>query len=766
MKKKNSRPRKKPSNSLRGPFFAGHSFNGIPFEVRQRAIAEHGQRQRERFKTMLPQIVNLISEVDPLNTLALISSYGLMGTPEQQGSHKASLGTSKIQQGHVEFLQAICLRNRLESERSFPDPQTIQDLFDTLPELFGAYQAMRLDSKTQGAEGNLTEHDAGIIQLQELMRAHTSVVRNWGYFGNVTRISKDLLSRIDNEYERHAGMKLSKIVDIFEGLVRRHEKKINEHLEMLHSIFSLRTKAAILEQFFTTFEFKGATEDFRRQLANANVTTEQAKYALLPLSDRFIGPTLLISNQELADEFSVDLDAVRRITKGTSLAFADLVDHDPEHFFLNNPVWLRPLIYLQEDIYFCALPQTLLSFVFPIAEELLAPFEGLPAKLSNVRSEFLEDEVARLSELAFPGCERFRGFKWREGSQQFESDLVIRFDTTLILIESKSGRISWPALRGAPSRLLEHIKKLIVEPSDQSGRLAQRLEEDILRLKNNEQPTLNFPLPLRGVTCVVRLSVMLHDFATIQSVPAMLASAGLLQNKYPLAPCISLADLDVMLDMLDTPYFRLHYIRQRAELLMKLRTIGDELDMLGMYLDTAMNLGAIQATEQTIITSGYSVKIDRYYSLKDESLPCKKPKPSTSQWFKRLCAQLEERSRPGWSEIACALLSISPSDQAKVERGIRRLSTRARAGKPLKDSLDAVMLVPPEWTSQAVAFQIKLHDGTDLYGSDSHNIAQKAFESAHVKRCIVLVVDAMDINLSYLSAAMFVMEDADSALFY
>jgi hypothetical protein len=35
------------------------------------------------------------------------------------------------------------------------------------------------------------------------------------------------------------------------------------------------------------------------------------------------------------------------------------------------------------------------------------------------------------------------------------------------------------SLRDPPSHLIEHIKTLIGEPSDQSGRLAQRLEEDI-----------------------------------------------------------------------------------------------------------------------------------------------------------------------------------------------------------------------------------------------------------------------------------------------
>ena len=268
-------------------------------------------------------------------------------------------------------------------------------------------------------------------------------------------------------------------------------------------------------------------------------------------------------------------------------------------------------------------------------------------------------------------------------------------------------------------------------------------------------PVLALPLSLSGVTCVVRLSVMLHDFATIQSVPGMLIKAGALTSKYPLAPCMSLADLEVMLDLLEAPFLRLHYLRRRAELLLSLDAIGDELDTLGMYLDTGMNLGSMEEGKKTFIMTGYSAKIDRYYTRVDEELVARKPKPSTSAWFIALCQQLSSRARTGWSEITCALLSIAPTDQQTLEKRIRALATRARAGKPLKEGHDAIVLVPPEWIRQAIAIQVKQRDGRGPYGSQSLNIARQAFQSEHVERCVVIVVDAGANDLPYLSAGIF-----------
>jgi hypothetical protein len=753
--KKNKKLAKRPAASKRGPFFAGHPLNGAPQEIRRRYVEDIGRQEKENFDNLLPMVCELISRIDPLHAVALMSLYGLMSTPTEQGTHKQSSSSPKVQQGQIEFLQALGLRNPLSRLSEFPEPESVQKLFDWLPELFRAYQLMRSGTQLPSPVSAPINEEHDVTRIQLFLRMHTSVVRNWGYFGSVTRISKELFSRIDDEYEIQAGMKLTKVVDIFEGLIRRHEEKVNEHRAKLHKVFQQRSVASMLDAFFSNFELQGEIDSFRNRLCESGVTHRQAMAALLPWSDRFLGPAFIVTNEEIAKEYGVNLEAISALTIRLSLAFGDLADQAPETLFLNNPVWLRPLINMQNGAFFCGLPQTLMSFVFPIVEELLKPFELLQQKLRNVRASYLEDEVSRLFAKALPSAVAHRGFKWREGAQEFESDLVIRFDTTLILIEAKSGRVTWLALRGAPPRLVEHIKELIVKPSDQSGRLAQRIEGDIARLQAGEVPTLNFPLALEGVTCVVRISVTLHDFATIQSVPGMLADAGLLKNKFPLAPCMSLADLEVVLDLLSASYIRLHYLRRRAELLISLKTVGDELDMLGLYLDTSLNLGTVQTRYKNFVTAGYSAKIDRYYTMRDEGIVVRKPKPNTSAWFTRLCEQLQHRSRPGWSEIACELLSITSIDQQQLERHVRRLAIRLSSGKLLKEGQDSILLIPPEGTYHAVAFQVKRRDGPDPYGSNAESIAQKAFESAHVKRCTVIVIDAQSTDLPYLSAGIF-----------
>lgn len=743
-----------------------HPLNGTPLDIRREFVKEIARQEKAKFDDILPKLVDLVSRVDPLHSVALMSMYGLMITPNERES-KRNRTSVEVQQGHIEFLQAIALRNRLNKDMQFPEPASIQSFFDWLPQLFSAYQQMGAGASRVSTDITSGVNDANVALVQAFLRSHTSVVRNWGYFGSVTRISRDLFSRIDDDYELLAGMKLTKIVDVFEWLIRRHEDKVNAHRKKLHSVFQDKTVPKMLEAFFGTFKFSGDVDVYCSGLYQPGTTKQHVMAALMPLADRHFGAECIVTDEEIAVENGLKLETVSILTNRLSLAPGDLSDEEPVSFFLNNPVWLRPLVYIGKGSYFCALPQTLMSFITPIADELLKPFKRLPEKMSSARANYLEDEVARQFENAFPGSIRHRGFKWREGTQEFESDLVIRFDTTILLIEAKSGKVSWPALRGAPSRLIEHVRTLIVEPSDQSGRLANRIEEDIARISNGEEPLLKFPLPLQGATCVVRLSVTLNDFATIQSVPGMLSEAGVLKTSYPLAPCFSLADLDVMLDLLESPYLRLHYLRRRAELALSLNNIGDELDTLGLYLDTSLNLGTFEPKRSSIVTAGYSHRIDRYYAARDEGFISRKPKPATSEWFVRLCKQALERNRPGWSEIACTLLSVAPADQRKLEKLVRAMAVRVRGGKALKHGQDTIALVPPPWVHQAIAFQVKRSDSAGPFGSDAENIAQKAFESVHVKRCMVIVVDALKLDLPYLSVGncTALERDAPTAIF-
>lgn len=752
------KPRQQPSSdSARGPFFKSIPVSRLTDEERKDWIVGMGEHARSELADALAQIEDLTTRVEPFQTLAVMASYALMRFEKKDKSRERA--APEVQQGHIEFLQAMYLRLPSSTPLSPSTPDDIQVLFDQLPRLFAAQHQARLPTR-ESVDRPLTADEGALRVVQEFLRAHTTVVRNWGYFSNVTRISEGLLSGIDQQFTARYGLAASDVVRLFEHLVRRQERLVSAHWARLQEVFRLATVDEMVDAFFARFPFDGITSEAVAELKREAVTTRRLQVALLPMADQYLAAEFFFSGDQIAQETGLPPVAVEGLLRQLSLVFGAMADTPVDRLFLTNPVWLRPLIALDSPgQYFCALPQTLMSFVYPIVDELVKPYPELAKPLSDVRSNYLELEVERLLMVAFPDAQVVTRFKWRDGDQEFETDAMLRFDSTILLVEAKSAKVSWPALRGAPDRLIRDVRELIVAPSEQSGRLATKLQQEIALRAAGDASQMAFPLSLDNVTAVVRLSVSLQDFATVQSVPSLLAQAGVLNNRYPLAPCISLADLEVLIDLLEEPHVRLHYIRQRASTMLAQQVVGDELDMLGLYLDTSLNFGGLQPSEQNIALNGYSARLDGYYTAKDEGKHVRKPRRATIAWFNRLCDQISKRPMLGWSELTGALLSLAPIQQQNVEREVQKIARRIRDGKPVRDGKDTIVLVGPEWVNTALAIRARDTRQPGRFLEGAEQLASGAFEYEHIERCCVVMVDSRDQQLPYLGGAVFTRGD-------
>lgn len=756
--RKKQRKRKQASEQARGPFFTRDPFAALSQKDRVEVAVAWGHEARSQSEQLLRELEEAVARVEPFHVLALMARYSLMQFAPRRDE---DIEAPKVQQSYVEFLQALFLRLRHHPGRPLASPEEITLFWQKLPTFFEHQQHARLPTEQQ-LNAEETAEQSALRMVQEYLRAHTSVVRNWGYFASVTRICREQFQPLDSEFKEAFGLKLTDVVSVFEHLIRRQERLVSEHWAQLKAIFARPSISAIVDAFFERFPFRGEQEEWANNVKRDAGTVERLKNAIWPLADIPLTQTFFFYTRDVAADMSLDFPAVEGLFERISMSLGDLADRDPQSFVLENPVWLKPLIKLTSGEYFCALPQTPMSFIYSVVDNLLADKERLRARLADVRGTYLEKEVERLLRSAFPDAQVATNVTWKGAGKNYETDLVLRYDSTLLLVEAKSGKVSWPALRGAPDRLMEHVRRLIVDPSEQSGRLAMELQSEVARLKTGAPPALAFPIPLEGVTAVQRVSVILHDFATVQCIPSLLRHAGVLKNVYPLAPCFSLADLEVMTDLLDAPWVRLHYLRQRASSLMTQEVLGDELDILGLYLDTSLDFGGLKPGEQRLVLSGYSKRVDRYYTARDENQHSRKPARATTPWFNRLCRQLFERSFSGRTEIVLALLSINPDEQANFERKVQNLARRLREGKQLRDGLDCVARIGPEWTNSALLFRVRRRDAPGRHGQGADVAASEVFEAAdHVERCFVLVIDALSPDLPYLAGAMLTRADRD-----
>jgi len=424
----------------------------------------------------------------------------------------------------------------------------------------------------------------------------------------------------------------------------------------------------------------------------------------------------------------------------------------PDSLLLDNPVWRKPLINLGRGSFFCALPQTFFSFIFPVINDLVAEDSSLKRAYDHRRAKFLEIEIARTFSNAFPGAEIVTGFQWRDGEQKFENDLLIRMDSHLLLVEAKSGAISWPALRGAPDRARRHIEDLLYAPSAQSARLADRIRAVVKAPELRDSLLPNLDLRLDLVRTVLRLSVTLENFAAIQSNTQILKMTGWIPKGHKLAPCITLADLNVIFDILEPPGQKVYYLRRRAELEEQMEYLGDELDLLGFYLATGFNIEGTEAEGVGLNIVGMSSRVDKYFIARAEGIICPKPRLRLSKWWTDICSKIEARNFHQWTEVSNILLGVPLQAQENAYKIFRKLATSVRRNGGGHN--DTAFLAPSKFKSDALVLYAFPEYQKDYRYERIHRLASQAFTHPQIERCLVLALDSKKHNYPYGTLAV------------
>lgn len=188
--------------------------------------------------------------------------------------------------------------------------------------------------------------------------------------------------------------------------------------------------------------------------------------------------------------------------------------------------------------------------------------------------------------------------------------------------------MSASALRGAPDALKQHVKKLIVEPAEQSARLS-----DIVKLAGNGDTkaiavTNSLAIDSHMIDTVVRISVTLDDLCVLSSAEYELKRADWFPNDLKMPPTLNLAELQVCADILSDPLHFLHYFAARERLQGATPIFGYEMDYLGLYLQCGLDLPELMSGDRSGIIVGMSSAIDRYYLSRDTGSPVAKPIPT------------------------------------------------------------------------------------------------------------------------------------------
>jgi hypothetical protein len=673
------------------------------------------------------------------------------------GSADSDSTESALNQGCAELAHALYLTIPVEELRHDPTPShVLQGLLDKLSEAGQMFGMMRLGDGEQK-----TKEERAVRMLQEHLRMHTQVVRNWGYHDAVKRTLRELYRDVSDDYKKVVGFTPQDIVMFFSYLVDEMERRVNDHRRRLLPAMREKSTQNVIRRFYRDNpHLQDSVDDMLATARRNGFSREEVATLLWAYQDHILPDCFRFRTGEVSEAAGLGAEETKKIVESMSMRLGELSKHDRLHFFLGNPVWERPLIAVPDDEFFCPNPQSFFHFSKTIIDGLAKHDPKLKAKIERARAEYLELEVVRLVQEHFPSHPVKQGFEWKSDDVAYETDLVVLVDSHLIIIEAKAGRVSQPALRGATERARKHVGDLLIEPSIQSSRLVEKIQEALRDPSARDELEQALQMDIRNVFTVLRLSVTLDDFATLQTNLELLKDAGWLPSDHRIAPCILVTDFDAVLEMLEDEAQKLHYIRRRSELAETVTTTGDELDHLGLYLKTSLVIAEAEETPPHLHLIGMSKDIDLYQEAKIQGHQREKPRMRLSPWWRQLLRVVQSRCFPRWTDVCMTLLDVPPSDQKKAEMMMARVRQNvkrlARMPVPPNDLQDSLFVLAGPRRRTALIFHAFHPSNAHKRHANMESLAAQAFDDAqHVDRCLVIASDVAATSSPYSTLGMF-----------
>lgn len=672
------------------------SVPGMSREERLNALREFGKKAEGDLREKYPRIDRYFEEYDALYLLSYASFYW-MTHPE--GIDLEAIGKQDIYHHYLEILQALSLtRHRtLSAKPLLSDATTLKEAIIEVGELL----PIRLFSLLPETED--TEEVYAYSIRMEIMQS-TAAVRNWAYPEQIKKILLDLSSLISNDFEAAFGINPTTFIRVLFLLSEGRDSLVDSHMQKLRAFGRKNNYKEMIAEYNKAFpenkrlEESDAEELWERSGRNLDALTVMLlSHADLKLPNLF---SFTLAQAKALANPKEDIQRLGALLDKLSYSFGDLKDFDRYHVFYENPIHLRPLIKTADDKYFSIMWGVMPHVILDVFENLLRENEDLKKKYEKVKAKYLEDEVERMFREGFPNASIYRGSKWVDEltGKEFQNDLAVVVDNFAIIVEAKSATVTNSARRGAPARLKKTLEELVGDPSEQANRFIDLLKskKQVHHLANGaggenaiDSSEILYYIPV-GVTLsnLGMITGNLHKIVRAKLLPKTLTQ---------LALSISITDLEIIFDLLPLEAQKIHYLARRKELEANFKYEGDEMDLLGFYLENNFNIGAIEFSGDVFLNLALKSKeLDPYYTGRSSGCPVRKPEARLTQWWKDMLVTLAYRKKPGWITRSCVLLNSAKADQEVFEHKLRKMKSRVKSGRVIHKHNWLIFMSGPE----------------------------------------------------------------------
>ena len=531
----------------------------------------------------------LLAFVRERDAVALLAKTGIQFLIENALSDKPGTRALTIEQAHVELLQMFVLT--AGAGKAVPtSPHNMIRVWALLKQNLAAYRES-LEPKKE----DMTATQA----VADRARLHTLYYRNIFNSDEAAEIVPALLGIMDSVSVQQLGYALSDFAVALFTIFNA----VSERLEGYHQRINvlLNPNGAVDTEIAAICRDSAVADRAWRYAEHRFTTRAELGMAGFQLSELACAPIFTFERLELEERFS---PIVVSKLYDCAIPLGTFAEASLMQVYLDNPIWRRPFILLEDGRLFLPIPSLIVSFPFLIVERLIGDNQRLLTAYSDARSKYLEQAIEVIIRQAMPSAGVFTSVRWKdpETNEDWEHDVVAVLGNQLFVFEAKSGKLSSASRRGGTGSLIKNFKDLFIEPGRQASRLERLLGRreavaGILKDKKGNAIDLDLSTPY----VVHKFAVCIEHFPGMTTSRRHFADLDLLECESDWAPILSLGELRMIATFLDTEVSFFHYLTRRSTIEDMITFDGDEQDLLSMYLTNGFCIDAEKVSGHHII---------------------------------------------------------------------------------------------------------------------------------------------------------------------
>ncbi len=601
------------------------------------------------------------AKLEPFN---LLSQLLLTYLTVHEGEFVSESAEVVLNARYIEYLIGfLCTQKRIREKSKKADSRDLEKLMRLIKSYFTSIRLFNRFKNTKQNYKNSLITDAKLYSL---------IVRGESYPSQIYLNSIDLYSNFNDWFENKLGFTISDAVVLSKSIKRISENKVNEEK---------KKRRLIAEDYINQLVKQGKIEENEKRVA-----------VISCFFSIYFG-----KSEEIVPFTLVELVEFSKIDKQICESFLSRMSQEfgyRNKFFQNvhrnpfkspwdyNTIYEKPIIR-NDSKYYVFLPSILPEVILNTFYYDLIQDSSYWIKEGEKRyGKWLEERVAKCLEKTFPKSQILRN---PIGTDKNEiCDVLILSDRKVFIFQCKTKRLSYESRNGVDFEKLKiDFEKGIKESFRQSINAKKYLlstEFPKVIIDDNE-----IIIDQSQITKFVLISV---TFQSYQNLTTRLANLDdsldiSIENQYPWA--ISLFDLEILCEILDKPYLFIHYARRRTQIeKTKFKILGDEVDLLGFYLDQGLYFEGDDFKKlDMMILSGYSDDIDEYFFKKYETKKNpKKPGMNFSKIEKKYIESINKLKVPFKTDCILRLLDMSNESRETILNNFELLKKRTiRNGK-------------------------------------------------------------------------------------